>query len=384
MPDGHAPESTALTTCARDGCGARFAPARPGQRFCADRCRWRSHQRALGATPEGKAAAAKRSADSVERHHAWHCWRSRLRGTPLDTPERRAVLETLRGRGRVPPDEVRAMLAAAGCPVPFRARADAPASPAVEASAPASPAPARAPLTGRWAFPSPDAPRLMPCAALDLALSTHVDLATVRHLHGALSVIHGRNHDTQRAAWRLAPLSPRLWRVVWADAAVAERLRATREERRLGDRVERFAWSPTLHRPRFPAPLPAGRYRVRLDAVGPVVFSRFGGTEAVTSPTGDTMLPQALRLLALAGVGHVGGAEVGDVEALTEPAAVHLGGHVRRGDGRRGDVLAWTGRVTVVCNAVAAWALRLAEVYGLGGLTAFGFGGCRVSVEALP
>jgi len=383
MPDGHAPESTALTSRPCDGCGNPFAPTRPAQRFCCDRCRWRAHQRAVEATPEGKAAAAKRSADSVERHHAWHCWRSRLRGTPLDTPERRAVLESLRGRGRVAPDEVRAMLAAAGCPVPFGRRAEAPAAPAVEAPAPTPPAPDRAPLTGRWALPSPEAPRLMPCAALDLALTARVDLATVRHLHGALSAIHGRDHDAQRAAWRLAPLSPRLWRVVWADAAVAERLRATREERRIGDRVEQLAWSATLHRPRFPAPLAPGRYRVRFDAVGPVVFSRFGGTEAVTSPTADTMLPQASRLLALAGVEHGGGVEVGDVEALTEPAVVHLGGHVRRGDGRRGDVLAWTGRVTVVCNAVGAWALKLAEVYGIGGLTAFGFGGCRVSVEVL-
>lgn len=62
---------------------------------------------------------------------------------------------------------------------------------------------------------------------------------------------------------------------------------------------------------------------------------------------------------------------------------MHLGGHVRRGDGERGDVLAWTGRVTVVCNAVAAWALSLAEVYGLGGLTAFGLGTVRVKVERL-
>lgn len=381
MPDGHAPESTALTSRPCDGCGNPFAPTRPGQRFCCDRCRWRKHQRAVETTPEGKRAAAERSARSVERHHAWCDWRARLRGTPLDTPERRAVLESLRGRGRVPPDEVRALLEAAGCGVPATTRK--PPRRRTEADAPAPIEAPAAPLPGPWALPSPEAPRLLPCAALDLTLSSPVDLTTVRHLHGALSAIHGRDHDAQRAAWRLVPLAPHLWRVVWADAAVAERLRATREERRIGHRPERLAWSPVLHRPRSPAPLAPGRYRVRIDAAGPVVSSRYGGTEAVTSPTADTVRAQAARLRALAGVGAADGVEVEDVESITEPAAVHLGGHVRRGDGERGDVLAWTGRVTVVCNAVAAWALSLAEVYGLGGLTAFGLGTVRVKVERL-
>jgi hypothetical protein len=119
MADGAPPT---LTTRACEGCGAGFAPTRPGQRFCCDRCRWRKHQRAVETTPEGKRAAAERSARSVERHHAWCDWRARLRGTPLDTPERRAVLESLRGRGRVPPDEVRALLEAAGCGVPATTR----------------------------------------------------------------------------------------------------------------------------------------------------------------------------------------------------------------------------------------------------------------------
>ena len=378
MADGAPPT---LTTRACEGCGAGFAPTRPGQRFCCDRCRWRKHQRAVETTPEGKRAAAERSARSVERHHAWCDWRARLRGTPLDTPERRAVLESLRGRGRVPPDEVRALLEAAGCGVPATTRK--PPRRRTEADAPAPIEAPAAPLPGPWALPSPEAPRLLPCAALDLTLSSPVDLTTVRHLHGALSAIHGRDHDAQRAAWRLVPLAPHLWRVVWADVAVAERLRATREERRIGHRPERLAWSPVLHRPRSPASLAPGRYRVRIDAVGPVVSSRFGGTEAVTSPTADTVRAQATRLLTLAGVGGADGVEVEDVESLTESAAVHLGGHVRRGGGGRGDVLAWTGRVAVMCNAVAAWALSLAEVYGLGGLTAFGLGTVRVRVERI-
>lgn len=380
MADGSPPT---LTTCARDGCGARFAPARPGQRFCADRCRWRSHQRAVEATPEGKAAAAKRSADSVERHHAWHCWRSRLRGTPLDTPERRAVLESLRGRGRVAPDEVRALLEAAGCPVPFGRRAEAPAAPAVEAPDPTPHEPARAPLAGRWALPSPEAPRLLPCAALDLGLSTEVDLGSVRLLHGALSAVHGRGHDRTRPGWRLVPVSPQRWRVLWLDVETAERLRATAEERRIGERADLLVWGAAVVRPRSPAPLAAGVYRVTIDTRGPVSFARNDHTEAVTSPGAGTMEAAALRHLALAGVEHGRGVEIREVEARTSPVALHMGGHLYRGAGR-GDVIACEGRIVVVCNAVAAWALQLAEVYGLGGMTAFGLGGCRVKVEALP
>jgi CRISPR/Cas system CSM-associated protein Csm3 (group 7 of RAMP superfamily) len=55
---------------------------------------------------------------------------------------------------------------------------------------------------------------------------------------------------------------------------------------------------------------------------------------------------------------------------------------VHRG-GERGEVHALVGRISVRCNALAAWALTLARVYGLGGLTSQGFGRVRVEVESL-
>lgn len=386
MADGHAPTHA---TCAREGCGERFAPRDRAQRFCSAACRWSEHQRLYQSTPEGKRSAAIRHAASIEKHHAARGWRSQLRRAGLDTPERLAVVESLRGRGRVPPAEVRALFDAAGCglPAPTRTppprRAAAPVAPAPVAVVPSPPPPAVEPLAGRWALPSPDAPRLLPCAALDLALTTEVDLGSVRLLHGALSAVQDRGHDRQRPGWRLVPASPQRWRVLWLDASIAERLRATVEERRIGERADLMVWGAAIVRPRAPAPLAAGVYRVMFDSRGPLSFARNEHTEAVTSPGAGTMEAAALRHLALAGVDHSRSVEVREVESRTSPVTLHMGGHLYRGAGR-GEVIACEGRITVTCNAVAAWALMLAEVYGLGGLTAFGLGSVAVKVERLP
>lgn len=298
------------------------------------------------------------------------------------------------------------MLAAAGCPVPFGRRAEAPAAPAVEAPAPTPPEPDRAPLTGRWALPSPEAPRLMPCAALDLATVSEVSAEgtrgrmPVRFLHGALTAVHGASHSAERPRWRLAPQSHRHHLVLLHDARDAERLRGSTHERRLGPRVEALRFGAMVHRPRFPAALAAGVYRVRVDVGAAhvatleperdydprfdvVTFVRNGNTEATTEPGVASMTAVATRLLTLAGIAHDRGVEVRDVESFTRDLFVRVGGHVSRGACEAGVVHGFDGRVTVVCNAVAAWGLKLAEVYGLGGLTAFGLGGCRVSVEVL-
>lgn len=386
MADGSPPT---LTTCAREGCGARFAPTRPGQRFHEPRCRYLASAARTRATPEGHRGNALRAADSYERHAAVRIWRTALRRQGRLTPERAAALETLRGKGHVDPAEARALFAAAGCPLPepvrtppSRRRAEAPAAPAPVAAAPAPPPSVALPLGGRWSLPSPEAPRLLPCAALDLGLTTEVDLGSVRLLHGALSAVYDRGHDRTRPGWRLVPVAPQRWRVLWLDVGTAERLRATVEERRIGERADLLVWGAAIARPRAPAPLAAAVYRVTIDTRGPVSFARNEHTEAVTSPGAGTMEAAALRHLALAGVEHGRGVEIREVEARTSPVALHMGGHLYRGAGR-GDVIACEGRITVICNAVAAWALQLAEVYGLGGLTAFGLGGCRVNAEAM-
>lgn len=400
MADGNAAVSahvTTLTTCHREGCGVAFAPRNRAARFCSTKCRERANARAQRATPEGQRAQSIRYAAWYADNASYQCWTAVLRrNRVLRTPQRLAVVETLRGKGHVEPAEVRALFAAAGCPwpeadrtPPSRRRVEAPAAPAPVAAAPSPPPPAVAPLAGRWALPSPEAPRLLPCAALDLTLSAHVDLEAragvvpVRHLHGALSAIDGRSHDTQRPGWRLVPVTPRAWRVLWLDPAVAERLRATREERRLGERFERIAWGAALHRPRFPAPLAAGVYRVVVETDGPVCMTPSAGERAVGSLRAESVVGAACRLLALAGVEHGRGVEVRAVTAETERARVRLGGHIQRGDERMGAVECFVGRVTVECNAVAAWALTLARVYGFGRLTAFGLGTVSVSVERI-
>jgi hypothetical protein len=360
------------------------------QRYCSRRCRFLAGAARKRSTPEGARVEQMRAAVWYGANASLQCWRTSLSRSGRLTPERAAVVESLRGRGHIEPAKVRALFAAAGCALPepvrtppSRRRVEAPAAPAPVVVAPSPPPSPVAPLEGRWALPSPEAPRLLPCAALDLELTTDVDLGSVRLLHGALSSVHGRGHDRTRPGWRLVPVAPRRWRVLWLDVETAERLRATSDERRIGERADLLAWGATLVRPRSPAPLAAGIYRVTIDTRGPVSFARNEHTEAVTSPGAGTMEAAALRHLALAGVEHGRGVEIREVESRTSPVALHMGGHLYRGAGR-GEVIACEGRIVVTCNAVAAWALRLAEVYGLGGLTAFGLGGVSVKVEALP
>lgn len=412
MPDGSPPPAT----CARDGCNERFTPRNRASRFCSTKCREKANARAQRATPEGQRTQAIRYAVWYEANASYQCWTAVLRRNPvLRTPQRLAVVETLRGKGHVEPEAVRALFTAAGCPwpdavrtPPSRRRVEAPAEPA-PVVAPVAPTPAPEPpaeaLDGRWARPSPDAPRLMPCAVLDLETLSEVSAegthgrAPVRFLHAAITAMDGRGHERQRARWRLVPMSHQRFRVVWYDAATAERLRATGHEVRLGSRHEWARWGGALMRPRFPPPLAAGVYRVRLDVgrehvaaldaerdydprFDVVTIARNDHTEPTTRPGRQSISRLAARLMDLAGVEHDAGVEVREVECSTRELTVKLGGHLQRGD-EPGVIVAFDGRITVICNAVGAWALRLAEVYGLGGLTAFGFGTVSVKVEAL-
>jgi hypothetical protein len=43
-------EQWASRVCAREGCETTFTPARSGQRFCSDPCRWREHRRVKATT----------------------------------------------------------------------------------------------------------------------------------------------------------------------------------------------------------------------------------------------------------------------------------------------------------------------------------------------
>jgi len=198
--------------------------------------------------------------------------------------------------------------------------------------------------------------------------------ARPRHLHGLVAHLVGESH-TQVARWALAmPMGARGagWGAVLFREADAVRLAGlsrgvqiggTRAELRLGAVV----------RLRAPAMREPGRYLVTIDAVTPVSHMIAGRTRPVTQPSVDTMQRCAgdlLQRLALS----TGTMHIASVACETSPERVDLGGHVR-------GIVGWVGRVVVVCNAPAAWALSLSRDAGLGGRTAFGLGRVRVSAE---
>lgn len=316
-----------------------------------------------------RAKAAATFAVHREGNAAFLDWRRRARIAAVPREVQEEALGWLRGRGHVAPEDVRRELLRRGWSVGPKGSlsrlADAP-----EHETPAAPA-SRVVL-----------PPTLPCAALDVTLSVGVDLRTSRLLHGLLSSLHAEEHRRDHPWWSLAPLdAPTRWRVVWDDAAMAERLCGTSHRARLGVRTCTVQWSSALHRPRV-APLADGEYRVTVDTLTPVSYARDGHRVAVVTPSVQTIVRSCCTLLERARVEHGRGVEVTAVTSDTHAERVDVGGHVHRG-GERGEVHALVGRISVRCNALAAWALTLARVYGLGGLTSQGFGRVRVEVESL-
>lgn len=195
-----------------------------------------------------------------------------------------------------------------------------------------------------------------------------------RLVHGAVSALVGRPHGGHLGAWSLVPHSPRRWGVILYDPEDARRLRATEHAMRLGSEPARLRIAPEIVRLRTPPPLARGRYRVTVDAVTPVVQATMGRTVYVTSPAASTVLDALSLALQVARVSPRSTMHVAAVETRTAPERVRLGGHVQ-------SPLGWVGRLTVDCNAPAAWALGVAAQVGFGGKCAFGLGRVRVSVE---
>lgn len=201
-----------------------------------------------------------------------------------------------------------------------------------------------------------------------------LDLARARHLHAALTRLHGAPHDPLVPAWALLPWQDG-WAVCWADARGAA-LARTRHAVDLGPHRVALEVGPLVSL-RAPTGVPRGRTRVRVDAVTPVVLRTMAGSVTRTAPEAShlrsTLAQTLARRLGVAG----DDVRVELVERRTEPATTGDGrGHVG-GDGR---VRGWVGHVVLDVNAPARWLLEVAaRGWGLGGRTAFGFGRVRVA-----
>lgn len=310
-------------------CGAGFIPASHLSRTCGASCR--------------AALTARTNAERSKRTHAanrsYRLAGMALRAAGID-PATIPSLASLRGRGDV--DGWRALVGLSPAP-----------------TAPRAP----------WGAPVGQQPEHVAWGLAFDGLPTDV---SARLVHGLVSRLVAASH-AQVARWSLAmPSGARAagWGVVLYRREDAERLAGRVESVRLGTRAAQLRVGSVV-RLRAPAMIEPGRYRVTLDAVTPVSHLVDGRTRAIYAPTAQTITGALGDVAQRLGV-STGRIHVAAVECATVPDRVTLGGHM-------GSVLGWVGRITVECNAPAAWLLACARHTGLGGRVAFGMGRVRVS-----
>jgi hypothetical protein len=358
-----------------DGIAARAERTSTGHRLCACGC---------GAVVESLSRAVRyASADCAERARVArvaarsskaYCadasylnLRRQLRVAGTLTPALLARLDVLRGKGKIDPAAARKLVG-----LPAAKRAAAPDS--------------------AWRLPAPVREGRVPGSA-PCTLSAHVEGRRIarpthtRALHAVLSALDGRAHHESAPRWSLLPVDAGYgWAVVWRDDEGARqmgtehavRLGATEAELLIGGRGAM----------RWPV-VPAGRSRVRLDTLTPVVIRRTvrdpsgkaTGTHARVECSSAAILSALRQLAAWLAVDVSDTLRVEVVEHTTEPATVDSWSPSRRGKQLHGDgkVTGWSGCCVLDVNAPARWLLEIAAAgWGLGGKTAFGFGAVRV------
>lgn len=289
-----------------------------------------------------------------------------------DDPKRR---ETVRKAGR---EYARRKRAVAGKPDPAPRAAPAPAAP---------PDP--------WAAPSPPAALHLPGAWRELVFDPaprvplpHSQALTV---HGIVSHAVGRDHDRTRADFVLAQARvPSGWGVYFVDGADARRMScAPMPGLHLDGRPWRICFGPGVVVPKVP-PVAPGRYAVRLTTLTPVVIRRTvdGKTLVRVAPTAPSLRASLTGLEFLRRAGLVTTtlpAWVSDLCVVmgrhdTRRQSLDTHGHWHTSDETgHGRVVGWQGDVDLEVNAVGLYLLRVAEVVGLGGRVAVGFGQVRVT-----
>jgi hypothetical protein len=216
---------------------------------------------------------------------------------------------------------------------------------------------------GVFRAPVPDVGSHLPGALCTLETSPQWQLEhhQLSCLHGALTSLTGA-HDPRVPRFALWPSTHGIrWGVWWADdAGIA--LCGTTQEMRLSRSVVRATFGPRM---RLRAPIvEPGRHVVRVECVTPVLLrggARTGGAWAST-------LRSFVQRRAGVAECHYAHVEVVDDAAWWETVKT---GNI---EPRAGLV----GEVELQVNGPALWLLRVAEVIGLGGRCAYGFGRIRV------
>lgn len=258
------------------------------------------------------------------------------------------------------------------------------------------PRPAPAAPPDPWAAPSPPASPHLPGAWRELVFDPaprvplpHSQALTV---HGIVSHAVGRDHDRTRADFVLAQARvPSGWGVYFVDGADARRMScAPMPGLHLDGRPWRICFGPGVVVPKVP-PVAPGRYAVRLTTLTPVVIRRTvdGKTLVRIAPTAPSLRASltGLEFLRRAGLATTTlPAWVSDLcvvmgrhDTRRQSLDTHGHWHTSDEDGH-GRVVGWQGDVDLEVNAVGLYLLRVAEVVGLGGRVAVGFGQVRVTV----
>lgn len=249
-----------------------------------------------------------------------------------------------------------------------------------------------------WAAPGPDLGTHLPGAWRELVLNpppaVPIPHTHATSLHGIACRSVGLEHDRTRADFVLRQDRVRSgWGVYFVDGAVARRLScAPMPGLHLEGRPWGICYGPGVVVPRAPSHIPAGRYRVTLTTLSPVVIRRSadGKTLVRIAPTAASLRASLTGLEFFRRLGWTERkppAWTRDVVLLlcghdTRRERVDSDGHWNAGDGQgHGFVTGWSGTVEIETNAPGLALLRCAEVVGLGGRVAVGFGQVRVTVD---
>lgn len=234
--------------------------------------------------------------------------------------------------------------------------------------------------TNPWLLGAPPFGALLPGAGFLLSVSPRpkwqIQLRNTRGLHGLVTELLGEPHDKTMPRFALVPsLHGVGWAVYALNESRAAELAGHSVKGILFDRDSTITCGP-LVRLKTPRIARRGRRLVQVDAITPVcVRNSTGGTHwtHVIPTSGNLHSTLASWLPRRVGL------ELPEDNVRLELVSRDTQIQETPILGKHGTVRGWVGSCVVETNAVGHWLLKCAELIGLGGKVAFGFGRIRVS-----
>jgi hypothetical protein len=237
-----------------------------------------------------------------------------------------------------------------------------------------------------------DVSRYIPGALHDLRIEGGpppwvYSLSNVRDMHAIATKLTRDPHANipPFALWP-GPLGGKWW--LWTSINASRFLSSRKFVMDVAGRERCVSLSAAI-RVRWPERYEPGVYRARIETVTPVVIRAAGGSKTRTDPdAGNLSSTLGMTLAPRLGLPWIKREDlpITIIDQYTTPYTGKVDGrHAPKGGqriGGDGRVRGWHGVVDVECNERVRWLLDCAELLGLGGRVAFGFGRIRVT-EAL-